>query len=198
MFLLLLSTWGPVTHWLYGATAARLTPDQKVGSSNLSVVIFLSGRWDRRMRVTSWLMLHCDVYASTPSTMVSRRGCWVWYGTSSLCCCVHQLQLHAATSERACWPEVDSIAPSGNSAVGPGVAWAFCRLPPSARSWCRPGQMWWPGVTLAGCVIWHDRSKTRHEHDPGRTRTCKLRFGGRRLIHYAMGLSEAQTTQDAR
>ena len=27
-------------HWLYGATAARLTPDQKVGSSNLSVVIF--------------------------------------------------------------------------------------------------------------------------------------------------------------
>ena len=44
------------------------------------------------------LMLPCDVYASTPSTMVSRRGCWVWYGTSSLCCCVHQLQLHAATS----------------------------------------------------------------------------------------------------
>ena len=44
------------------------------------------------------LMLHCDVYASTPSTMVSRRRCWVWYGTSSLCCCVHQLQLHAATS----------------------------------------------------------------------------------------------------
>ena len=43
-------------------------------------------------------MLPCDVYASTPSTMVSRRGCWVWYGTSSLCCCVHQLQLHAATS----------------------------------------------------------------------------------------------------
>jgi hypothetical protein len=27
-------------HWLYGAMAARLTPDQKVGSSNLSVVIF--------------------------------------------------------------------------------------------------------------------------------------------------------------
>jgi len=80
----------------------------------------------------------------------------------------------------------------------PGVAWASCRLPPSARSWCRPGQMWWPGVTLAGCAIWHDRSKTRHEHDPGRTRTCKLRFGGRRLTHYAMGLSEAQTTQDAR
>ena len=75
----------------------------------------------------------------------------------------------------------------------PGVAWASCRLPPSARSWCRPGQMWWPGVTLAGCVIWHDRSKTRHEHDPGRTRTCKLRFGERRLIHYAMGpLGDAQ------
>ena len=27
-------------HWGYGATAARLTPDQKVGSSNLSGLIF--------------------------------------------------------------------------------------------------------------------------------------------------------------
>ena len=27
--------------WGYGATAARLTPDQKVGSSNLSGLIFL-------------------------------------------------------------------------------------------------------------------------------------------------------------
>ena len=27
-------------HWVYGATAARLTPDQKVGSSNLSALIF--------------------------------------------------------------------------------------------------------------------------------------------------------------
>ena len=35
-------------HWLYGATAARLTPDQKVGSSNLSVVIFSRWRWDVR------------------------------------------------------------------------------------------------------------------------------------------------------
>ena len=39
---------GALTHWLYGATAARLTPDQKVGSSNLSVVIFSSGGWDAR------------------------------------------------------------------------------------------------------------------------------------------------------
>ena len=29
-----------VSHWGYGATAARLTPDQKVGSSNLSALIF--------------------------------------------------------------------------------------------------------------------------------------------------------------
>ena len=28
-----------IGHWLYGATVARLTPDQKVGSSNLSAVI---------------------------------------------------------------------------------------------------------------------------------------------------------------
>ena len=28
-------------HWLYGATVARLTPDQKVGSSNLSAVTFI-------------------------------------------------------------------------------------------------------------------------------------------------------------
>ena len=28
------------SHWGYGATAARLTPDQKVGSSNLSALIF--------------------------------------------------------------------------------------------------------------------------------------------------------------
>ena len=39
----LFSTCGVLTHWLHGATAARLTPDQKVGSWNLSVVIFPSG-----------------------------------------------------------------------------------------------------------------------------------------------------------
>ena len=42
MFDRLFSKCGVLTHWLYGATAARLTPDQKVGSSNLSVVIFSS------------------------------------------------------------------------------------------------------------------------------------------------------------
>ena len=31
-----------IRHWGYGATAARLTPAQKVGSSNLSVLILLS------------------------------------------------------------------------------------------------------------------------------------------------------------
>ena len=39
------SQWHPENknrHGLYGATAARLTPDQKVGSSNLSAVIFLA------------------------------------------------------------------------------------------------------------------------------------------------------------
>ena len=30
------------TEWGYGATVARLTPDQKVGSSNLSALIFFS------------------------------------------------------------------------------------------------------------------------------------------------------------
>ena len=30
-------------HWGYGATAARLTPDQKVGSSNLSALNFVNG-----------------------------------------------------------------------------------------------------------------------------------------------------------
>ena len=42
------STCGVLTHWLYGATAAHMIPDQKVGSSNLSVVIFSSGGWDAR------------------------------------------------------------------------------------------------------------------------------------------------------
>ena len=28
------------SQWVYGATAARLTPDQKVGSSNLSALIY--------------------------------------------------------------------------------------------------------------------------------------------------------------
>ena len=39
--------------WLYGATAARLTPDQKVGSSNLSAVIcifFQLGIWNKRRK----------------------------------------------------------------------------------------------------------------------------------------------------
>ena len=31
------------SHRGYGATAARLTPDQKVGSSNLSALIFATG-----------------------------------------------------------------------------------------------------------------------------------------------------------
>ena len=35
-----------VIKWLYGATAARLTPDQKVGNSNLSALISATARRD--------------------------------------------------------------------------------------------------------------------------------------------------------
>ena len=35
MTILVFSTLRILTHWLHGATAERLTPDQKVGSSNL-------------------------------------------------------------------------------------------------------------------------------------------------------------------
>ena len=39
------SRWEAKTQWGYGATAARLTPDQKVGSSNLSALIFPTMRF---------------------------------------------------------------------------------------------------------------------------------------------------------
>ena len=38
------------SHRGYGATAARLTPDQKVGSSNLSALIFVNGETFQRLQ----------------------------------------------------------------------------------------------------------------------------------------------------
>ena len=52
------SNWAPNAidgfeiHWGYGATVARLTPDQKVGSSNLSALIFLMSAGYPRQRAT--------------------------------------------------------------------------------------------------------------------------------------------------
>ena len=42
--------------WGYGATVARLTPDQKVGSSNLSALTFFVSKFDKGKCRCLWLM----------------------------------------------------------------------------------------------------------------------------------------------
>ena len=53
--------WRPPMHRLVGATVARLTPDQKVGSSNLSRVIIAPGCLLCRFRCFALPMMHCGV-----------------------------------------------------------------------------------------------------------------------------------------
>ena len=60
-------------HWKsrgYGATAARLTPDQKVGSSNLSGHRFRTGKLNMRL-----LLGHCQTPGQCHDTPAAR--CWL-------------------------------------------------------------------------------------------------------------------------
>ena len=68
-------------HWGYGATAARLTPDQKVGSSNLSALILRwAGLWRAELAdakgidFTLWVGFECGKWTRRASTLHSGWG----------------------------------------------------------------------------------------------------------------------------
>ena len=69
---------GNKQHRGYGATAARLTPDQKVGSSNLSALIHLL---DLSSSVCCWPSMH---QASSDGAALQARSCNALAGMSSI------------------------------------------------------------------------------------------------------------------
>ena len=86
-------SWRPFFQRGYGATAARLTPDQKVGSSNLSALISLPPRTTARTStLAAWGMPCACAPASScgrSARLLRRRRCMPWCakGWQGRSCC---------------------------------------------------------------------------------------------------------------